>query len=62
MKKYITPAMDIRVFNNTVRTAVTASDPNNAANGYVAAFGTIDPSNKAQVRMENMNEITKFTF
>jgi len=60
MRKYTAPIMSIRVFNNTAQTSADVSNP--TPDGYVKALGGIAAGNKAQVQMESMNEITKFTF
>lgn len=61
MKKYITPSMDIRVFNNTAQTSALVSNP--PEDSYVAALknGTFS-GEKAQVNIDRMTEITKFAF
>ncbi|MDY3030838.1 MAG: hypothetical protein SOS24_03630 [Clostridia bacterium] len=46
--------------DNTAQTSTDVSNP--TPDGYVKALGGIAAGNKAQVQMESMNEITKFTF
>ena len=43
-----------------IQTSTDVSNP--TPDGYVKALGGIAAGNKAQVQMESMNEITKFTF
>lgn len=57
VKKYITPEMDINMFisENIITTSETAQQTE-----YVTALEGV--TDKAQVNMNELNEITKFTF
>ena len=58
MKKYTTPNMTVRLFSNITETT-DASLPNQP---YVTGLGNIEEQNRAQVRMEQMTEVTQFSF
>ena len=59
MKKYITPNMDIKIFSDSTDVIETASvaDPNE-----VPGLNDIPAANKSQVTLNQMSQITKFTF
>ena len=59
MKKYATPNITIRIFNNAVET--TASDPT-VQQDYVKALDSIQADNKTRVQLGKMERITKFAF
>lgn len=57
MKKYITPRMDIRIFNNLAETGEVTSSTE-----YVEALKSMPDNNKAQVQLDAMTKITQFAF
>lgn len=59
MKKYITPNMNIRIFSDLTETAETTVS---VATLYVGGLNNIEANNRAQVNLEAMKAITKFTF
>lgn len=61
MKKYITPNMKINMFQSIIETVdpVIASG---VTDGYVSGLNRSDIQSKTRVNLEDMKEITKFTF
>lgn len=57
MKKYITPNMDIRIFSD-----ITETTDSSVEQTYVTGLKDLDKNAKAQVTLEQMSQITKFTF
>lgn len=60
MKEYTMPSMSVRIFSNLTETAENTVA--SVATPYVTGLASISENNKAQVTMNNMKQITKFTF